>query len=33
MSTSVRAIQDYSLLSDEECDQRVVAAKEKLGDR
>jgi len=33
MSTSVRAIQDYSLLSDEECDQRIVAAKEKLGDR
>mgnify|MGYP002700378135 FL=1 len=33
MSTSARAIQDYSLLSDEECDQRILAAKEKLGDR
>ena len=33
MSTSARAIQDYSLLSDEECDQRILKAKEKLGDR
>jgi quinolinate synthase len=33
MSTSARAIQDYSLLSDEECDQRIQAAKEKLGER
>ena len=33
MSTSPRAIQDYSLLSDEECDLRIQAAKEKLGDR
>ncbi|HIG79803.1 MAG TPA: quinolinate synthase NadA [Cycloclasticus sp.] len=32
MSTSVRAIQDYALLSDEECDQRITAAKQKLGD-
>ncbi len=27
------AIQDYSLLSDEECDQRIQAAKEKLAER
>ena len=27
------AIQNYSLLSDEECDQRIQAAKEKLGER
>jgi len=33
MSTSARAIQGYSLLSDEECDQRILKAKEKLGDR
>lgn len=33
MSTPVRNIQDYSLLSDEECDQRIQAAKETLGDR
>ncbi|PCI69500.1 MAG: quinolinate synthase [Piscirickettsiaceae bacterium] len=33
MTTSPRAIQDYSLLSDEECDQRIQAAKEKLGER
>ena len=32
MSTSARAIQDYSLLSDEECDQRIQAAKTTLGD-
>ncbi|PCI20345.1 MAG: quinolinate synthase [Piscirickettsiaceae bacterium] len=33
MSTSAHAIQDYSLLSDEECDQRIQSAKEKLGER
>ena len=32
MSTSAKPIQDYSLLSDEECDLRINAAKEKLGD-
>ncbi len=33
MSISVRAIQDYSLLSDEECDQRIQTAKQTLADR
>ncbi len=27
------SIQDYTLLSDEECDARIIAAKQKLGDR
>ncbi|MDX2426224.1 MAG: quinolinate synthase NadA [Cycloclasticus sp.] len=33
MSAVVRAIQDYSLLDDSECDQRIIEAKKKLGDR
>jgi len=30
---SAVAIQPYALLDDEECEQRIIAAKEKLGDR
>jgi quinolinate synthase len=30
---SAAAIQPYALLDDEECEQRILAAKEKLGDR
>jgi quinolinate synthase len=33
MSAVLRAIQDYSLLDDSECDQRIIEAKKKLGDR
>lgn len=33
MSAVLRAIQDYSLLDDNECDQRIIEAKKKLGDR
>lgn len=33
MSTSATPIQNYSLLTDEECDQRIETAKQKLGDR
>jgi quinolinate synthase len=33
MSAVLNAIQDYSLLDDSECDQRIIAAKKKLGDR
>ncbi|ORU92995.1 MAG: quinolinate synthase [Cycloclasticus sp. symbiont of Poecilosclerida sp. N] len=32
MSTPVHNIQDYSLLSDEECDRRIQTAKDTLGD-
>ncbi|NOQ36485.1 MAG: quinolinate synthase NadA [Methylococcaceae bacterium] len=33
MNTTALPIQDYALLSDEECDTRITAAKEKLGKR
>ncbi len=33
MSATALAIQDYALLDDDECDARIVAAKEKLGSR
>ena len=33
MASANLAIQNYALLEDEECDARIVAAKEKLGDR
>jgi quinolinate synthase len=33
MSAVLRTIQDYSLLDDSECDQRIIEAKKKLGDR
>ena len=33
MASANLAIQDYALLEDDECDARIVAAKEKLGDR
>ena len=33
MSAVLKAIQDYSLLDDNECDQRIIEAKKKLGDR
>ncbi len=33
MASATLAIQNYALLEDEECDARIVAAKEKLGDR
>ncbi|ORU89825.1 MAG: quinolinate synthase [Cycloclasticus sp. symbiont of Poecilosclerida sp. M] len=33
MSATAKAIQDYSLLDDSECDRRIISAKKKLGDR
>jgi quinolinate synthase len=33
MPVPVKAIQDYALLSDDECDERIRIAKEKLGER
>lgn len=33
MSTAIKPIQDYSLLSDEACDARIQAAKDSLGER
>ncbi len=33
MTTTALPIQNYALLSDEECDTRIIAAKEKLGKR
>ncbi|VAW56623.1 Quinolinate synthetase, partial [hydrothermal vent metagenome] len=30
---SAVAIQSYALLEDQECEQRILAAKEKLGER
>jgi len=33
MTITTLLIQDYALLSDEECDERIIAAKAKLGKR
>ena len=33
MTTTALPIQDYALLTDEQCDTRIIAAKEKLGKR
>ncbi len=33
MTSAALQIQDYALLEDEDCDARIIAAKEKLGDR
>lgn len=33
MSASAQAIQDFSLLEDQECEQRITAARQALGDR
>ena len=33
MTSAALKIQDYALLEDEDCDARIIAAKEKLGDR
>jgi quinolinate synthase len=33
MTTSALSIQEYALLEDDECDARIIAAKQKLGDR